>query len=115
MNRLVAVLAVVMLATLASVRGAELDFPNQIAAFEFLKKTTYDEPRLGYSLRYEKGRLIHAATRGDGVTGEDVTANARTIDDVPHSLSDAPDVLEVRFRNELRCDAMSGRGLPARR
>ncbi len=51
---------------------------------------------LSLSLRYEKGELIHAATRGDGTTGENVTANARTIDDVPTKLSSAPDVLEVR-------------------
>ena len=51
---------------------------------------------LSLSLRYEQGELIHAATRGDGTTGENVTANARTIDDVPTKLSSAPDVLEVR-------------------
>ncbi|MCC6009018.1 MAG: NAD-dependent DNA ligase LigA, partial [Rhodobacteraceae bacterium] len=51
---------------------------------------------LSLSLRYEGGRLVHAATRGDGETGENVTANARTIDDIPQRLSDAPEVLEVR-------------------
>ncbi len=51
---------------------------------------------LSLSLRYEDGRLIHAATRGDGTTGENVTANARTIDDIPQVLEDAPAVLEVR-------------------
>jgi DNA ligase (NAD+) len=52
------------------------------------------------SLTYEKGRLVQAATRGDGVTGEDVTANIRTVGDVPKELAKAggpyPDVLEVR-------------------
>ncbi|MFP5371926.1 MAG: DNA ligase LigA-related protein, partial [Actinomycetes bacterium] len=39
---------------------------------------------LAVALLYERGRLVRAATRGDGVTGEDVTANVRTLDDVPH-------------------------------
>src|SRR5262249_38923418 len=52
---------------------------------------------LSCSLRYEGGRLVQAATRGDGQEGEDVTANVRTIDDVPDRLPPgAPDVLEVR-------------------
>ena len=52
---------------------------------------------LAVSLRYEDGHLVQAATRGDGRVGEDVTANVRTIGDVPDRLSDnAPTVLEVR-------------------
>jgi DNA ligase (NAD+) len=51
---------------------------------------------LSLSLRYEAGELVHAATRGDGETGEDVTANARTIADIPQTLTEAPAVLEVR-------------------
>ncbi|MCG3267735.1 NAD-dependent DNA ligase LigA [Yoonia sp. I 8.24] len=51
---------------------------------------------LSLSLRYENGHLFQAATRGDGEVGENVTANARTISDIPHQISGAPDVLEVR-------------------
>lgn len=51
---------------------------------------------LSLAIRYEQGQLVYAATRGDGETGEDVTENARTIEDIPQELTDAPDVLEVR-------------------
>jgi DNA ligase (NAD+) len=51
---------------------------------------------LSCSLRYERGRLVQAATRGDGYEGEDVTANVRKIAAIPQSLSDAPAVLEAR-------------------
>jgi DNA ligase (NAD+) len=51
---------------------------------------------LSCSLRYEHGQLVLAATRGDGTTGEDVTPNVRTIRDIPHSIIDGPEILEVR-------------------
>ncbi|TAK13427.1 MAG: NAD-dependent DNA ligase LigA, partial [Rhizorhabdus sp.] len=57
---------------------------------------------LSCSLRYEHGVLVLAATRGDGTTGEDVTANVRTIDDIPQRLkgrdllSEPPAVFEIR-------------------
>ncbi len=69
--------------------GLEADAPLAFTA----------EPKidgLSLSLRYEGGQLVSAATRGDGAIGENVTANARTIDDIPQVLEDAPEILEVR-------------------
>ena len=52
---------------------------------------------LSIDLVYEDGALVRAATRGDGRVGEDITANARVIDDIPHHLTgDCPPLLEVR-------------------
>jgi len=52
---------------------------------------------LSCSLRYEKGVLVQAATRGDGFEGEDVTNNVRTIGEIPHELNGAPpEILEIR-------------------
>jgi len=51
---------------------------------------------LSCSLRYEDGTLVLAATRGDGSVGEDVTANVRTISDIPQAVGGAPTLLEVR-------------------
>jgi DNA ligase (NAD+) len=73
-------------------RGLALDTSAEIA---FTAEPKIDG--LSCSLRYERGRLSVAATRGDGAEGEDVTANVRTIADVPaHLVGDAPDVFEVR-------------------
>src|SRR6202021_163770 len=53
---------------------------------------------LSMALRYEGGELVTAATRGDGAVGEDVTANIRTLEDVPKKLQgrNVPDICEVR-------------------
>lgn len=82
-----------------------VEFVERIRRFLQLKPETKllftAEPKidgLSLSLRYEAGRLVSAATRGDGSVGEDVTANARTVDDIPHTLkgTKVPDVFEVR-------------------
>ena len=79
------------------------DFDDQVRRFlnfrvsEPLEYTV--EPKidgLSLSLRYEKGELVFAATRGDGTTGENVTENAFMISDIPKTLPTKTDVLEVR-------------------
>jgi DNA ligase (NAD+) len=80
------------------------DFAGRIIRFLKLPDDQIDfsaEPKidgLSMSLRYEDGELVTAATRGDGAEGEDVTANIRTLDDVPKKLKgrNIPDVCEVR-------------------
>jgi DNA ligase (NAD+) len=81
-----------------------IDFVGRIARFLKLGDDKIDfsaEPKidgLSMSLRYEGGELVTAATRGDGAEGEDVTANIRTLEDVPQKLKGrkVPDICEVR-------------------
>ncbi|MFN5760059.1 MAG: NAD-dependent DNA ligase LigA, partial [Sphingomonadaceae bacterium] len=80
------------------------DFVGRVRRFLNLPEDTpvalTAEPKidgLSCSLRYEAGRLVLAATRGDGQVGEDVTANVRTIADIPQLISgNIPQVFEVR-------------------
>ena len=81
-----------------------IDFEAKIRRFlglpaeeviEFVAEPKIDG--LSISLRYENGRFVQGATRGDGVEGEDVTANLKTLKDLPQTLQgSAPAVLEVR-------------------
>jgi DNA ligase (NAD+) len=67
---------------------------------------------LSCSLRYERGELVLAATRGDGGVGEDVTPNVRTIGVIPQHIADAPEVLEVRgeiYMNKADFEALNQR------
>ena len=81
-----------------------LDFVGRIVRFLKLQDDQIDfsaEPKidgLSMSLRYEGGELVTAATRGDGAEGEDVTANIRTLEDVPQKLKgrNVPEICEVR-------------------
>jgi DNA ligase (NAD+) len=80
------------------------DFVGRIERFLKLPDDKIDfsaEPKidgLSMSLRYEGGALVTAATRGDGTEGEDVTANIKTLEDVPQKLKgrNIPDICEVR-------------------
>ena len=79
----------------------ELGLSDGDAPIEYVAELKFDG--LAMSLRYEHGRLVQAATRGDGEVGEDVTHNIRTIRQIPLVLQgDAPPLLEVRGEVYMR-------------
>jgi DNA ligase (NAD+) len=81
----------------------ELGLPESEPPVQYVAELKFDG--LAMSLRYENGVLVQAATRGDGETGEEVTANIRTIGQIPLRLPpDAPAVLEVRGEVYMRRD-----------
>ena len=93
--------------SLANAFSAEeiIDFDNRLKKLAAVDKISYvAEPKLdglAVNLLYENGRFIRGATRGDGITGEDVTQNLKTISDVPlqiqkYGLKPIPDFAEIR-------------------
>ncbi|NBB78346.1 MAG: NAD-dependent DNA ligase LigA, partial [Verrucomicrobia bacterium] len=86
-----------------------LEFGRRLARrFPDEKLTFLVEPKIdgvAVSLTYEDGRFVRAVSRGNGVEGDDITRNIRTIDDIPDTLNDAPDILEVRGEVYMRHEA----------
>jgi DNA ligase (NAD+) len=81
----------------------ELELADDAAPVEYACELKFDG--LAINLRYENGVLVHAATRGDGETGEDVTQNIRTIGQIPLRLqADPPPLVEIRGEVYLRRD-----------
>lgn len=81
---------------LDSMRNFLRELKNSALVIEIVCETKIDG--LSCALRYERGKLVGGATRGNGVEGEDVTANVKTIKDIPESLKGEawPEILEVR-------------------
>ena len=92
-----------------------LSLPND-TVLEFTAEPKIDG--LSAALRYENGKLVSGATRGDGQVGEDVTANLRTLETVPKNLSgiDWPEVLEIRgevYIDHVDFDSMNQKQIEA--
>jgi DNA ligase (NAD+) len=87
----------------------ELELPENAAPVEYLAELKFDG--LAVSLRYEHGVLVQGATRGDGVIGEDVTRNLKTVHDIPLRLQSTstqpPSLLEVRGEAYMRRDDLA--------
>jgi len=78
-----------------SIRKFIIELKDASAQLDFVAEPKIDG--VSCSLRYEKHRLAQAATRGDGLIGEDITANAITIDEIPKTLPpDSPSLVEIR-------------------
>jgi DNA ligase (NAD+) len=74
--------------------------------FTYMAELKYDG--MAIRLRYEKGRLVLGATRGDGEKGDEITANIRTVRDIPHRLrGPVPDVVEVRGEAYMEREAFA--------
>lgn len=82
-------------------RRLERLFPEQ-------KLTYLVEPKIdgvAVSLTYEDGQFVRAVSRGNGIEGDDITRNVRTIEAIPRSITDAPSVMEVRGEVYMRHEA----------
>ena len=107
--------------------GEVHEFVERVKRFLGLKENAplafTSEPKidgLSCTLRYEKGEIVQAATRGDGFEGEDVTANVRTIAEIPHRLKGrcVPEVFEARgevYMNRADFSALNERQAAAGR
>ncbi len=93
--------------SLGNARGAEEFRAWEQRLENRLKRLDIDPGEIGFvsepkidgiaiSLLYENGEFVRGATRGDGVIGEDVTPNLKTIKAIPHTIDDAPELIEVR-------------------
>jgi DNA ligase (NAD+) len=74
------------------------------ASFDYILEPKIDG--VAISLRYENGELVRAVTRGDGTTGDDVTANVRTIKSIPLRLSDMMPPAVIEIRGEIYMDTV---------
>ena len=80
---------------ISEVRGIIKELKDESLPIHIVAEPKIDG--LSCSIRYEKHQLVRAATRGDGMVGEDITENVRSIDEIPKTLpQDAPSVMEIR-------------------